>query len=309
MKPIQSLPPAVLLAGLLLSASCGEDDDDSSGGEATCQVGTLDCPCVDEHCNAGLICEESVCVEKVEEAQGGAGGVRDVGSDPDEEPQPTQSSIEVSHPAPGTLCAQGVVVGPESDDGWGSHWGAGLGINFCQASSQADKVAIADCATDLSRLQGFRLTVTGELPSELRVQFEDDFEGTDEVPGDNGYILAEVLDEPAEYLFEDAAVLYMAEASRPELDPGRFLSVQFQVASHMGETEDFDFCLENIEVVLSEEETAGDEAGDDDAASDDPACEGGAESLQLIPNDAGWVASCTNAAGLQGDMYRYSDGG
>lgn len=311
-----------LVALFVIQPGCG-DEDASDDGEAECLVGTVGCPCANDACNAGLICEDNVCVEETVDTDSGTEGEDDTGPGRDTNPQ--KSDIAAVNDGEGTICAEGVVVGPNDNDSWGSHWGAGMGINFCQSESNADKVTIGDCPADLTNLKGFRLTVTGELPPELRIQFEDDFEGDDEKVGDNGYIVAETLDEPVDYLFEDAAVFYLSEDNRPELDPMRFTSVQFQIASHLAMIEYFDFCITDIEVILGDGDEVMDAGVDDmdggvddmDAGeaspapadpSTDPAC-ADPTSLKIIPNTNGWVAGCSNAAGLQGDLYTYSDPG
>lgn len=202
-------------------------------------------------------------------------------------------------------------MGPADNDGWESHWGAGFGLNLCQSESNADKTPLGECPSDLSSLIGFRLTVTGELPSELRIQFEDNFEGSDTVKGDNGYIVAEILDEPQDYLFSMAEVFYLAEADRPELNPELFTSLQIQIASHLGDIEYYDFCVQDIELILSDNESdAGDaeETPEIPEPNDDPYC-ADPTSLKIIPNQSNWVAGCSNAIGLQGDVFTYSDPG
>lgn len=293
-------------AGFAVSSSCG---DDPATEEAPCPVGTENCPCVSDACNGDLVCEADKCVAPSVDSE-----TTEIETESERDTNPTKSDIQTTNDADGKICATGVVVGPTDDSGWQSHWGAGFGINFCQAASNADKTPLGECPTDLSALKGFRLTVTGDLPSELRVQFEDNFEGNDEVVGDNGYIVAESVDEPVDYLFADAAVFYLAEDSRPELQPALFTSVQFQIASHMGEIETFDFCIQDIEVILAEETPDGG-VDDTDVPTDvvepstDPACADPA-SLKIIPDEnSRWVAGCSNAAGLQGDLYEYSDPG
>lgn len=297
----------LVAAGFAISVSCGDDSDATD--EKACPVGTENCPCVADACNGGLECVADKCVAPSVDSE----------SETEEEPEPvntdpTKSSIETTNDADGKICARGVVVGPSDDSGWANHWGAGFGINFCQSASNSAKTPLGECPADMSALKGFRLTVTGELPSELRVQFEDNFEGDDDVVGDNGYIVAESVDEPVDYLFADAAVFYLAEDSRPALQPELFTSVQFQIASHMGEIETFDFCIEDIEVILGEETPDGGvedtEVPNDTAEpSTDPAC-ADPSSVKIIPDEnSRWVAGCSNAAGLQGDLYEYSDPG
>ena len=308
MKQIILLVSALLsIVGTVAMVSCGDSDSDDKD---ECQVGTVNCPCLSGACNGDLECEDDVCVEPTEDSETEEPSDSEPeDSDPEVE-TPTTSEIEVTNDGEGKICAEGVVVGPFDDIGWDRLWGAGFGINFCQDESNGDKIPLGECPRDLSRLIGVRLTVTGELPSELRIQFEDNFAGDDDVKGDNGYIVAESVDEPADYLFEDAAVFYLSEDSRPELHPELFTSLQIQIAAKEGVIEEYSFCIEDIEVILSEDVADGGVGDDTEAVeeSTDPAC-ADPTSLQIIPASNGWVAGCSNAAELQGDLYSYSDPG
>jgi hypothetical protein len=33
------------------------------------------------------------------------------------------------------------------------------------------------------------------------------------------------------------------------------------------------------------------------------------DSMFIVPNENNWIHACTNVLGIQGDYYRYSDGG
>ena len=296
---------AVLVAGFIFVVSCGGDSDSSDDNEKDCPVGSLNCPCSNDACNKGLVCEASKCVEPSEDTE--TETEEPENTDETEDNTPTKSSISMIPEGDGKFCAEGTVVGPEDDSGWGEHWGAGIGVDLCKPDKEysGDKVPVEECHNDLSRLIGFKITLSGTLPTELRINFEDNFEGNDDVVGDNGYIVAETLDEPVDYLFENAAVFYLGEDSRPELQPNLFTSLQFQVATAMGSIEDFSFCVDKVELILADE---GPDAGEpEEIPAMDTNAECDAESLVVKADENNWVDQCTNQIGLQGHWYSYSD--
>ena len=292
----------VVVAGIAALVSCYGGSSDKK----RCPVGSEGCPCLSGDCNGDLVCEAGKCVSPSTDTDTDTKTDTDGGTAP---PTPSRSSIDYVNDGTGKICASGTVVGPHDGIGWDRLWGAGFGLNFCQTESNGDKIPLGECPTDMSRLRGFRLTVTGTMPSELRIQFEDNFEGTDEIAGDNGYIVAQGLDVPADYMFEDAEVFYIPENGRPELRPELFTGLQFQIATQQGVVEPYEFCIEGIEVILAEEDIDGgvvDTDSDIDAGTESD-CDD--SSLAIIPDINGWVDGCSNAAGIQGDLYRYSDPG
>lgn len=293
----------------LLPIGCGDSKEE-------CSPGTENCECVaGDACNAGLSCQNGICVGS--DAGGTDPGSTDTGTGTGTPPDtnPTQSQMILNNMGNGVVCAEGVVVGPADDDGWGDHWGAGIGFNICQASSGADKTSVGDCNIDLSRFIGVRVKFSGQMPPELRINMEDD------VDGDNPYLVADSnnLDTPQEFLFDDAVVGYFPEEDQVPFDRSHLLSVQFQVASLMGSIDEFNFCVDSVEIILGEE-TGGGDAGVGDAgdAADagtsaipqptDTAVVCTPDSLMITPNEHNWIHACTNVLGIQGDYYRYADG-
>ena len=323
----------ILISGIFTVMACGflaGCGDDSKNGEQQCAPGTLDCECVEGgNCNAGLSCVDNKCVSPPD-----GGGSTDttvpfdtVSGDTavDAGDQPTQSEMTLTNNGNGVVCGQGVAVGPADNDSWDDHWGAGIGFNLCQSSTGADKTAIGDCAMNpqLSRFIGIRATLSGELPPELRINLEDDIDDAD-----NPYIVVDKnnVETPQEFLFENARVFYEEDTSEqgpPDLS--RLLSVQFQVASQLGMIDEFNFCVESVEIIASEEVAGGDagdmaDAGDasvdtGDASVDTTPVDTGSDTVVCTPDstfvvadESNWIHGCTNFLGIQGDWYSYTDG-
>jgi hypothetical protein len=157
-------------------------------------------------------------------------------------------------------------------------------------------IAIEDCPADLFRLLGFRATIKGQVPTELRVVFGDTVSETDD-----GYIVVAALDEPTDYLFADAEVLNASAQAKPVLDPSKLGGVSFKVVSQLNETDTFSFCIEDLELIVAED---GADNGDDPDAGGtggNPDCS--SDSLQIVTDEGYWIDGCTNLLGLQGTWY------
>ncbi|MBN2341669.1 MAG: hypothetical protein JXX29_00325 [Deltaproteobacteria bacterium] len=322
MKKISVSTYLILIAGMLLS---GCKDDSSADNGSGCLVGTVGCECVESMCNAGLTCEQNICVDPFagsDSESDSEAGPEDSEKDTGVDTNPTTSDITMTNDN-GRICVEGVVVGPASNDDWADHWGAGVGVNLCQPDQNASntKIALEECPTDLSDFAGVNVTFSGTLPTALWVNFEDDI--TDE---DNSYHIVETTD-AADYLFTEAKVWYQSEAERPTIQPGRILSVQFQVAAQLGSIEEFAFCIENVSLIAgiagvsdtddTDSDTNTDSAVEPDTETDtavadtdtdtdtDTSC--ASDSVRLLSNESNWVDGCTNTLGVQGFWYTYSD--
>ncbi len=162
------------------------------------------------------------------------------------------STITASVSATGGYCAVGeasqIQNGEDGNPAYSTYWGAGIGFNLCyddtiEGTDDDKALTIADCtAGDVSKIIGFKLTVTGSLPTtELRVTM------TEKGRNESTFINAKVLDVHETYLFEKATVLY--DATADPIDVSKVKALQFQVSTATSGATPFDFCIENIEPI------------------------------------------------------------
>ena len=146
----------------------------------------------------------------------------------------------------GAYCAEGEAaqVIDVDEDGtldYSVNMGAGIGFHLCSADNNF--FTIGDCPVDLTGIVGFRLTVTGEIPdSELRVTMAE--QNRDEPT----FLRAMEVGVETDYLFADAVVQY--NVNEPAVDVSNINGLQFHVASFTTSATPFDFCIEEISVLI-----------------------------------------------------------
>jgi parallel beta-helix repeat protein len=148
----------------------------------------------------------------------------------------------------GGYCAEGTASQVLNDE-WAVYWGIMPGFDLClepggEGTDDDEDHTVTSCPRDLTGIVGFRMTVTGSLPAtELRLIFSE--QGRDE----SAYIVVTELDESNEYYFADAEVGYMTDP--PPIDVTNINGLWLHVTTTPENTTPFDFCVENIEPILS----------------------------------------------------------
>jgi hypothetical protein len=156
------------------------------------------------------------------------------------------SSINMTFPDGGQICVNGVAGAVQNED-WGTYWGAGFGMNLCQNSDfeepPGEVFNLISCPIDVTRLVGFEMVISGDsAPAEFRVVFGETGRQV------SAYLVASMDGVRAQYLFEDASILW--DSTQPSVDPYQVESLQFLVAATTEGDSVFDLCVSEIYPIL-----------------------------------------------------------
>jgi hypothetical protein len=159
----------------------------------------------------------------------------------------TSTTTPFSNAGDGKLCVKGSAAKVLNMD-FAMYYGAGLAFDLCQASASAPtKYTLAQCPLG-NGLGGIRFKLSGSsIPSELRVSFHE--ANRDQ----SSYVLAKAGANEA--LFKDGKVVY--DKNAPPVNVGNIDSVHFTIPTNELDVVPFDFCVEQIELVMSSGSCAG----------------------------------------------------
>ncbi len=196
----------------------------------------------------------------------------------------TTATTPFTNAGDGKLCVKGSTAKVVGMD-FSTYYGAGMGFDLCQASDSAPtKYTLGQCPLG-NGLGGLRFKLSGaSIPSELRVSFHEANRA------ESTYVLAKAGDNEA--LFKDGKVAY--DPLAPMVNVANIDSVHFMIPGSELDAVPFDFCVEQVELVMSSGSCAGSGSGGDggsnttvDAGSDAGRSDAGNGGQDASSNDAG----------------------
>jgi hypothetical protein len=169
----------------------------------------------------------------------------------------TSTTTPFSNAGDGKLCVKGSGAKVLNMD-YAMYYGAGMAFDLCQASASASsKYTLGQCPLG-NGLGGIRFKLSGTtIPSELRVSFHE--ANRDQ----STYVLAKAGANEA--LFKDGKVVY--DMTAPQVNVANIDSVHFIIPTNDLAAVPFDFCIEQIELVMAEGSCADGSSQTGDAGS------------------------------------------